>query len=587
MNIRTAILALGLASGILASAQGLHKEINVEQEIVPVKRDASRINILPTLRLPAVSRPQLAFSDRVVTTRVPNAISTLAPMAYGNRLYESPYRGYVVLGLGAPLFDATFSAGYRAIDSEKTRLSIWSQYNGDVYRDKVTDLVGGPKTEYTDYWRDHSASLGADLHQSVGLNTAVDGKVDYTYAYHTAPVGFMTYSQNISRANASVLLSSTGEGINYCAGIRYGHFGFYHFDFPQGYSYRLDGYPEKGARQNLFGAEGSVSLPVGETSRAAIDINADFLRTGNHLIPLYPYRNYDKIAEAGAGTSGLISVTPHFDFGSQSVSGRLGLQADITTGGGKTLHIAPEVSLAWTPSQLFGFEVKAHGGSRLNSLAELYDVSPYLNSFMAYSPSHIPYAIDGRISVGPFFGAYLEVFGGYAKANDWLMPVGTNIYPGEGVYDCLDLSAWHVGAAIGYDYRNLFSARLSYETAPNDYDKSYYEWRDRAKHVVNAELKLRPVKPLLVTLGWEFRAGRRAYHLFETSVGDGAIGPVYTPSAESLGCISDLSLGAGYEATDALTIFVSGQNLLNRRATLIGFRPQQGTTAMIGASLKF
>lgn len=587
MNIRTAFLTLGLASGILASAQGLHKEINVEQEIVPVKRDASRINILPTLRLPAVSRPQLTFSDRVVTARVPNAIPTLAPMAYGNRLYESPYRGYVVLGLGAPLFDATFSAGYRAIDSEKTRLSIWSQYDGDVYRDKVTDIVGGPKTEYTDYWRDHSASLGADLHQSVSANSAIDAGIDYTYAHHTSPIGFLTYSQNISRANASVLLSSAGEGLNYSAGIRYGHFGFYHFDFPLGYGYKLEGYPDKGTRQNLFGAEGSVSLPLGEYSRAGIDINADFLRSGEHLAPLYPYSNYDKISPERAGTSGLISVTPRFDFGSQTVSGRLGLQADVTTGGGKTFHIAPEVSLAWTPSQLFGLEVKAHGGSQLNSLAELYDVSPYLNSFMAYGQSHIPYAIDGRISVGPFFGAYLEVFGGYAKANDWLMPVGFNIYPGEGIYDSVDLSAWHAGAAIGYDYRKLFSARLSYETAPNDYDKSYYEWRDRARHVVNAELKLRPLKPLLVTIGWEFRAGRRAYRFFETSVGEGTIGSVYTPVAESLGCISDLSLTAGYEATDALTIFISGQNLLNRRADLIGFRPQQGTTAMIGASLKF
>lgn len=124
MNIRTAILALGLGVATLASAQGLHKEINVDQKIEPVKRDASRINVLPTLQLPAVSRPQLSFSDRVVTTRVPNAITTLAPMAYGDKLYESSYRGYVVLGLGAPLFNASFSAGYRAIDTEKTRLSL-------------------------------------------------------------------------------------------------------------------------------------------------------------------------------------------------------------------------------------------------------------------------------------------------------------------------------------------------------------------------------------------------------------------------------------------------------------------------------
>lgn len=584
MNIRTAILALGLSAGLIASAQGLHKEINVDQKIEPVKRDASRINVLPTLQLPAVSRPQLAFSDRVVTARVPNTIPTLAPMAYGDKLYESPYRGYVVMGLGAPLFNATFSAGYRAIDTEKTRLSLWSQYNGDIYRDKVTDLIGGTATEYTNYWRDHSASIGADLRQSLGKTTALDAALDYTYGYHTVPVGHMNYSQNISRVNASVLLSSLTDGLSYTAGIHYGHFGFYHFDFPRAYSHYLENYPEKGARQNLFGAGGSVKLPVGETSDIALDVNADFLRTGYHIIPLYA--GDSEMAGGAAGTSGLISLTPHFDFGSQDMKGSLGVQADITTGGGKTFHIAPEVTFAWTPSQIFGFEAKAKGGSCLNSLAELYDVSPYLNSFMAYSQSHIPYAFDGRFTVGPFLGAYLEVFGGYAKANDWLMPAGFNTYPGYGVYDTVDLSAWHAGAAIGYDYRDVFSARVSYETAPNDYDKSYYEWRDRAKHVVNANLSVRPIRPLLVTLDWEFRGGRRTYYLHSTE-SDGVLGSIVTPYSESLGCVSNLSLGASYTVTDRLTIFLNGQNLLNRRPDLIGFRPAQGTTAMIGASLKF
>lgn len=584
MNIRTAILALGLGVATLASAQGLHKEINVDQKIEPVKRDASRINVLPTLQLPAVSRPQLSFSDRVVTTRVPNAITTLAPMAYGDKLYESPYRGYVVLGLGAPLFNASFSAGYRAIDTEKTRLSFWSQYNGDIYRDKVTDLISS-KEEYTNYWRDHSASVGADLHQSLGKSSALDAAVDYTYGYHTVPVGYMNYPQNISRANASALFSSRTDALSYTAGLHYGHFGFYHMDFPTGYSHLLKDYPAKGTRQNLFGAEGSVSLPIGETSDLGLDINADFLRTGYHVSPEFP--PYDLIKGEAAGTSGLISLTPHFDFGSQAVKGSLGLQADITTGGGKTFHIAPEVTLAWTPSQVFGIEVKAHGGSTLNSLAGLYDVSPYLNSFMAYGQSHIPYAIDGRFSVGPFFGGYIEVFGGYAKANDWLMPAGYNKFAGEGVYDTVDLSAWHAGAAIGYDYRNIFSARVSYETAPNDYDKSYYEWRDRAKHVINAELRLRPIEPLLVSLNWEFRGGRRTYYYIPGSFDEGPLGTVYTPYAESLGCVSNLSLSAGYTVTEALTVFVNGQNLLNRRPDLIGFRPAQGTNVMIGASLKF
>lgn len=590
MNTRIALFALGLAAAGAAFGQGLHKEINVEQKIDPVKRDASRITVLPTLQLPAISRPQLSFSDKVVTTHVPNSITTLAPVAYGDKLYTSPYRGYTVLGLGAPLFNATFSAGYRAIDSDKTRLAIWSQYNGDIYREKVTGINGGSSSEHTNYWRDHSASIGTDLSQAIGASSALDASFDYTYAYHTNPIGHLSYSQNISRANASALFSSKTEGLSYSAGLHYQHFGMYHFDIPDGYAYKLEKYPAKGVRQNLFGAEASFALPFGETTNLGLDVNADFLRSGAYLTPNFTYKHYEDISASASGTSGLISLTPHLDFGSQTFKGRLGVQADITTGGGKTFHIAPEVILAWTPSQIIGLEATAKGGSQLNSLASLYEVSNNLSPFMAYGQSHIPYAFDGRLTVGPFLGAYLELFGGYAKADDWLMPVGDNLYPGEGIYDLTNISAWHFGAAIGYNYNKTLALRASYETAPNDYDHSYYEWRDRAKHVINAEMKLRPIEPLLVTVDWEFRAGRRTYAFRENYIGDGSSedsSVYYTPEAHSLGVSSNLSVGAGYTVTDALTIFARGENLLNRRHSMIGGRICQGTTGMIGASLKF
>ena len=86
MNKRIIILALGLTLCAGVFAQGLHKEITVEQQIVPKKREASRIKVLPTLSLPAIQPVKLNFSDRVITARVPNAITTLEPIAFGAKL---------------------------------------------------------------------------------------------------------------------------------------------------------------------------------------------------------------------------------------------------------------------------------------------------------------------------------------------------------------------------------------------------------------------------------------------------------------------------------------------------------------------
>ncbi|WP_217938816.1 TonB-dependent receptor [Duncaniella muris] len=610
MNTRSTIFSLCLALGTPLFGQGLHKEINVEQEIVPVKRDAARITILPTLQLPAVSKPQLAFSNRVVTTRVPNSISTLEPVAYGENLFSSPYRGYVALGLGAPLFNGAFSAGYRILDTDRTRLSAWGQYDGDIYTQK-TD-------ERKEYWRDHSASLGVDLHQAIGSKSFLNAGVDYTYGYHTIPSAWDSFSQSISRFNLSALYTSRAQGLDWTAALRYRHFGFYnsnapqrlHFissvpdtDFPihiftpgqtgaadspapgQTEVYAVPG--ESPVRQNLFGASLTGKLSFGDNTSLGLDADADFLHTGSHLSPRYPYLSYGDYSAKDGSTVGLIALTPHLDYSSATVKARIGAQVDVSINNGRVFHIAPEASLAWTPSQLVGFEIKAHGGSDLNQLSSLYDVTPYLNSSMAYSQSHIPYALDGRVTVGPFFGAYLEFFGGYAKANDWLMPVVADSYLGGAVFDRIDLSAWHGGAAVGYDYRKQLSARISYETAPNDYDNSFYEWRDRARHVVNAELKLRPLTPLQITLGWQFRAGRRCYGMADNLSGATGDLQIYSPQARSLGCVSDLSLGASYAATDALSIFAGGENLLNRRYYRIGDRYSQGIRFMIGASLKF
>lgn len=171
------------------------------------------------------------------------------------------------------------------------------------------------------------------------------------------------------------------------------------------------------------------------------------------------------------------------------------------------------------------------------------------------------------------------------------MPALTPEIPGGAVYSDVDLSAFHFGCALGYDYRSLLSARVSYENAPNSYDHSLYSRRDRAKHLVKARLTLTPIKPLSITAGWEFRAGRRIYETIATVVGDPtASNPpliAYTTAPTSLGCISSLSVGAGYSFSDRLTIFARGENLLSRRFYHIGLRYSQGAYGLIGATLKF
>lgn len=577
---KTAILSSLFALFFSGSVMGqeLHKDITVEQEITPSRREASRIAVLPTVTLSPVRASSLAYSNKVVTTRVPNSFARLDPVAWGDKIYTSPYRGYFDLGIGGPLFMGDISAGYRIVDREKTRLNLWGQYNGDVYKRTGTT------------WHDHTASLGLDLRQTVGSSSSLEAGLDYTYGFHDmAAFEGGRFSQSTSRVNASVSLSGRHSGFDYEAGLRYGHFGYYNPHFPvlkpvtEGITDPYNGYEP--ARQNLLGVTLGGRLETGGTSHVGVDLSADFLATGRHYVATLPF--YDEDATLmRSRTTGLVTVTPYFENRTSATTLRIGADVDFAVNSGKTIRVAPDVTFAWHGLQILGIELKAYGGSTLNTLASLYDISPYMNGSLAYRPSHMPYAFDAKVAFGPFFGGTIELFGGYAKADDQLMPVAGGIYPAGGVWESIDIKGYRYGARIGYDNGRTFAVSASYEGAPSKWNRAWYDNRDRARHIAAAELKVRPVDKLTVTLGYEFRGGRACY-MYAPETVDMAGFDIYPLTRVSLGAVSNLKLGAGYAATDRLTLFVHGENLLGRKSYYIGGRPVQSANGMIGAALKF
>ncbi len=583
MTIRHIIPALLLVLPCSLQAQDLHKEITVEQEIVPTKRDASRIMVHPPVTLPPLKASGLTFSDRTVTTAVPRSITVLDPVAWGDRLYSSPYRGYVDLAAGMPLFDAAVSAGYRILDDDRTRLSLWGQYDGAVYN-RGRDLDGGRMK-----WQDHTASVGLDLHRAVGNRSFVDAGVDYTYATHKLAGRYSSYTNPAGRLNAAVNFRSSAAGLDYSVALKYRRFAFgkaKNLSVLDSYVPVTDKTELPNVSENLFGAVLTGAVSTGDNSCAGLDVDASLLRTSSHygFVPPIGMSDYELIS---AKTMGLMTLTPYWMTRSDKVTFRVGADVDVAVKSGNAVRFSPDVTFAWSPTQVFGLELKAHGGSRFNTLSGLYDITPYLTGVAAYTElSRIPYAFDGKLTMGPFLGSFIELFGGYAKADGWLMGAAGSFYPGGGVLYGVDLKGWHFGVAAGYDNGKRFAIRASWETAPSEYNKAYYEWRDRAKHVVKANLKLRPVDRLLIEAVYEFRGGRCEYAFNPEAVNVLGL-PYHEPVRQSLRAVSDLSVGVGYEVSDRLTLFARGENLMNRSWLYLGDRPVQGTHVLIGAGFKF
>ena len=143
-------------------------------------------------------------------------------------------------------------------------------------------------------------------------------------------------------------------------------------------------------------------------------------------------------------------------------------------------------------------------------------------------------------------------------------------------------------AAVGYNWRNTVDLSAKFEMAPRRNNRGYYQWRDRAREVATIDLRVTPIKPLDITLGWEYRGGRRMnFDLFYPGNVMNGIEGKADMRMESLGIISNLKAGALYRITPQWSAFLRGENLLNRKTLLIGGMPGQGITGLVGATYKF
>lgn len=582
-KISTAI-ALAAMLPAIAGAQSLNKEITVERDIVPQQREASRMTFTPRVTLRPVTLKRLSYSETGVTANVPASISTLDPAAYGDSIYMTPYRGYVAVGIGN-MFNPDLSVGYRAVATERTRLNISAQYNGSNYRHTPEAAEGNI------YLRRHTATGAIDLHQAVGRTSALDAGIDYTFGRFTVPFATWRalrepvadeYWQNVNRLNAGLNWSSTINDLYYNIGASFSRFAFgnspvaeaeaYGISYNPDYTSRFDRADIRPMRESVIGVDAAIGARLGESSLA--ELGVDFSNVSNsHYTNRVDFSVIDKplpgsvlspLRRGDAVNHWLLRLTPRYRYTSGHATIDLGARIDLTHNAGKAFHIAPDVTIGFNPSSKFAVTVRAGGGEVQNTLSSIYDATPYFSPLFAYANSHIPLTLDANITIGPFRGAYVELFGGYARANDWLLPVGGMMN------GCVteDIRGWHAGAAIGFRYNSLLDFRTSFEAAPSAGDKGnrgYYLWRDLATKVVEASLTVRPIKPLGIDLGYQFRSGR----------------------FNSLGTVSDLSAGASWRFSQQLTAFLRGENLMNRSYMMLGGVAAQGIHGTVGAAYKF
>ena len=595
--------AAAIIMPLAGMAQSLNKEITVERDIVPEQREATRIGFTPRITLRPVALKQLSYSENGVTAQVPASISVLDPAAYADSIYVSPYKGYAAIGF-MPRYNAALSLGYRIIETERTRLGAWMQYDGTSYKHTFGNPPSGEcgtdeRKELT--YNRHTATAAVDFRQLVGARSAIDLALDYTFVRYSNPsldqIVDKTYNQNIHRLNTDALWTSGFNDLTYTVGARFSRFAYVN-STPK--AFLLDfidevNSPTRPVRESNLGLNASLRADFDDNSLAELGVDFSSLSYnqtgvitmsgGGDITEVELPRPYHPILSQLSGfTTWLLRFTPRYRYVTGIATVDLGVKIDLTHNAGKAFHIAPDVTLGLNPSSKFSVSFRAGGGEEQNTLGSLYAVNPYMASLFAYTNSHVPFTLDAEMTVGPFSGAYLTLFGGYAKANEWLMPVWNyfSLFTFS-QFTAEDVKGWHAGVAAGYKWRDAVDARVSFETASHsdsDPSSAYYLWRDRAKFVVDASVRVTPISPLDITLGYNLRSKRQIKYVSETVNAS----PYFF---QSVGSVSNLSAGASWRFTPQLTVFLKGENLLNHDYSLLSLIPAQGLTGLAGLSYKF
>ncbi len=573
-RIATVLTLAGLT--VTTSADELTKEITIEKDIAVQEREARKLTVLPRLNLPSIESKKLKWTERGIAAPLTHDITVLAPAAYAATMEKSPYRGYIDAGY-FPSFEIGVSAGYRIINNDATRLGAWLQYDGSDYK---RDNRAGEKMKM----RDHTATLGINLNHNIDGAGTLDAHLAYSlsaFNYHNIP-GDGT-SQSTNTIVAGIGWQGNAGAFDYNASVDYGF-----FNFSDGASYGMGAPSEKPLSENHAKIKLGGAYSFNGNNSVGADINTAFANATNTITITSSGATFSP-KNRGDYSHGYFAITPYYLNTGASYSIKLGLQLYQTWGGNNGFRVAPDIRADWHSGDKFAIYARLTGGNpMLNDMQSLFARNHYIFPSLAYGNSHRQWNVDAGFIIGPFSGASIEVWGGTGKVKQLLMPtLYSNFNDLDGMYSAIDFTNLHYGAAFNYVYRDLATLRISYEGAPQEYNKGNAVMLDRAKHVFDAKLTVTPIKALDLEIGYELRADRAVYKISPAGLSQAQFTGNLYYTRVNLGNAGNLRFGAAYKITPAFTVGARIENILNGKWDTLYGLPNKVVSGLVGIGYKF
>lgn len=627
---RGRIIAVAAALGCVhAVAMGqLHENIEVEGKYVPEIIRIDKIHTFPATERVQMDSSPLPYDEEGVVASIPPYLVSLEATRWRAVRDIRVGRGYVDFSLGSWL-SSDLSAGYRFLDTEKTKAGVSLQFNSaSLWKPRMSQASDNVRRELYDGALDIYASHHFEEYGY--LDVSADWECGYFnyYGYVPQAGGYImspgeesgikaptqTYNEVAARIGWRSESFDSESFWTAAAGVR--HSAWRALYLPMASKAR------RGDRETMIYLEGSVAKPWDSGSSVGIDAEGDLL--------VYAGAGED-IAVGGAGLQsvdgvilhrpdnyGQISLTPYYGFKRGRLNVRIGAEVDLTFNAGLpgdrfgVFHIAPDVRIDWRKG-VGALFLHAGGGNELNTLSSARRLDYYtMPALVSTRPVYSPLDAVAGFGLGPFSGFSMEAAvaykisrgvytGGWYQSmlNFGLKNIDGITGDGSGYLYSLDPSGMNINgfsfrARLSYSPLSMLTVKAEGTYQPQKGKTGYFNGYDRPEFTACISADVRITEKIRVYAGYDYRGKRRIFtqwRSYEGAPSDGGlkadVKEILHPESLRLPDLSLLNAGASWQIHPDVTLRVDAFNLLNRHDQLLPSLPDQGITVTGGVSVTF
>ena len=522
----------------------LSRTVVVEQEYNPDIMDASKVNVLPQVAPPTVSKKAVEYDATLVPEG--NIPASTMQVYTGAESQDKAQRGYARLGYGN-YGNLDARANYLFILPNSDKLNLNFHMNG---MDGKLDLPENKDDWKSYYYRTHAGMDYIHSFKKIDLNVA----------------------GNFDLSNFNFLPGSVNGKQKFTSGDI--HFGVKSTDDDLPLRFR--------AETNLLLYERQHELSFSDTQEGMVRTKADVtgaISEEQFIGVAFAMDNvFYKNNQFEDYTS--LNLNPYYLLESDDWRIRLGANVDLAFGFGKQFRVSPDVTAQYIFSDSYILYAQAKGGKMQNDFRRLETISPYGQVTGQPDATYEQLNAGLGFKASPVSGLWFNLYGGYQNLkNDLLQsPVTFAVEDTQqnGLYGyALQLSPCntnnlYAGAEISYAYKDIisFSASGIYRNWKTSDKETDWLLGFKPAFEGNFRIDIHPIQVVNVNVGYQ--------HISREKTEGAKADPV-----------GNLYLGGSYEIFKGISVYAQANNLLNKEYRYYWGYPTEGINFVGGVSFRF